>query len=204
MNVIILEDHKGIVDEIKIHFDSEFGVVNYNVFNQNSNFIDFIKNNTAPDVLIFDLRLDNSCQFEALSLAIGLDIACYVYSGYSNRGFIEEVKKMGAKGFVNKSSGIGALIKAIKYAENKEFYMCPAIQYVVESEIFTPKYDMKPILTNREIEVIELLILGYNNEKIADKLNCGFHSVRAFRRNMLLNNKCTMLTLLRNYMIWYK
>lgn len=45
------------------------------------------------------------------------------------------------------------------------------------------KYDSKQ-LTNRELEVLELLALGFSNESIAKKLFISIHTVKAHLENI--------------------
>lgn len=41
-----------------------------------------------------------------------------------------------------------------------------------------------PILTKSEIRVLELLVRGYSEKEIADKLNISFHTVNNHMRNI--------------------
>ena len=41
------------------------------------------------------------------------------------------------------------------------------------------------ILTRREVKIIKLIIDGYTNKEIADRLSISFHTVRNHRHNIL-------------------
>ena len=204
MKIVVLEDHKGIVDEILENFKIIFENVQFEVFSNSMLCLNYLGNNIKPDFFIMDLRTEDSFQFEVLAKAVNLEIQSVIYSGFSNRGFIEEIKNSGAIGYVNKSSGISELVKAIEGASCNTFYMCPSVEFTYKNEIYVQKQLAKPTLIKREIEILELLMLGLDNYQISDKLNCGFHTVRADRRNMLINNHCTLPILLKRYLQWFK
>jgi hypothetical protein len=203
MKIVVLEDHKGIVDEILENFNLIFGNVHFEVFNNSMLCLNYLCNNIKPDFFIMDLRTDDSFQFDILSKAVNLEIQCVIYSGFSNRGFIEEIKNSGAIGYVNKSSGISELAKAIEGASRNTFYMCPSIEFTYKNNSYVPKELAKPILTNREMQILDMLMTGLSNDEIADNLNIGFHSIRADRRNMLTINQCTLPILIKRYLEWF-
>lgn len=204
MKIVVLEDHKGIVNEILENFNRIFSNIQFEVFSNSVLCSNYLCNNIKPDFFIMDLRTEDSFQFDVLAKAVNLEIQSVIYSGFSNRGFIEEIKKSGAIGYVNKSSGISELVKAIKSAHFNSFYMCPSIEFTYKNEVYISKQLAKPELTKREIEILELLLLGMDNLDISDKLHCGFHTVRADRRNMLINNNCTLPILIKRYIKWFK
>lgn len=203
MKIVVLEDHKGIVDEILENFKIIIENVQFEVFNNSLQCLNYLNKNIKPDFFIMDLRTDDSFQFDILSTAVNLQIQCVIYSGFSNRGFIEEIKNSGAIGYVNKSSGISELVKVIKGAPHNSFYMCPSVEFTYKNESYIPKQLAKPSLTNREMQILDLLMKGLNNEEIADNLNIGFHSIRADRRNMLTVNQCTLPILIKRYLEWF-
>ncbi len=59
-------------------------------------------------------------------------------------------------------------------------------------------YDCFSKLTRRELQITKLIIDGYTNKEIADKLNISFNTVRTHHRNILnkTNSKCI------NNLIW--
>ena len=48
-----------------------------------------------------------------------------------------------------------------------------------------PKVLQQKILTDREIEVMSLIVQGYINKEIADKLNIGLATVITHRKNIM-------------------
>ena len=48
-----------------------------------------------------------------------------------------------------------------------------------------PQVLQKKILSNRELEVLSLIVQGYINKEIADKLNIGLATVITHRRNIM-------------------
>ncbi len=49
---------------------------------------------------------------------------------------------------------------------------------------------MKPYLTRRELEIIKLIAIGYNNKQIADKLCVSLHTVKFHMENIFRKFNC--------------
>lgn len=101
---------------------------------------------------------------------------------------IREMTEAGASGYIFKNSGMEELLEAIEKVMNGELYFSDEAVY----SIITRKKDEESKgrseetdLTDRELEVLELICKEYTNAEIAEKLYISVRTVDAHRRNLL-------------------
>lgn len=100
--------------------------------------------------------------------------------------------KAGAKGYLLKDSLPETIINAVKTVYNKGAILSPSIAAKllaefkqIHREAGAGKNILVNYLTDREIEVLQLLSEGYNNKKIAEKMNIGPSTVKNHVSNIL-------------------
>lgn len=102
---------------------------------------------------------------------------------------IRAMVEAGASGYLLKESGEDDLVQAIKYiAEGKPYFSDEATaallrQFVVKRNQSDTIKGMD--LTEREIEVLQLITNEFTNHEIADKLFISVRTVDAHRRNLM-------------------
>lgn len=93
----------------------------------------------------------------------------------------------GANGYALKEISTDKLHSVIKTVASGSLWIAPQIASVVQNLFYNletlPKPDFK--LTDREKEVLELLVLGLSNTKISEKLVVSTHTVKAHVTNIL-------------------
>ena len=109
---------------------------------------------------------------------------------YNDFRHIEKMIKSGALGYTLKSDSLEELINAIKTVARGRKYICESIQQTIvnnignihqmhENEVLS-----KSKLTEREMEVLQLIIKEYNNREIAEKLYISRQTVETHRKNI--------------------
>lgn len=104
------------------------------------------------------------------------------------------IKKMvnaGASGYVLKNCDEEEIKKAIKTVMEDGTYYSPQVTETIMSSLGKKKtkssspYINEFPLTDREKEVLELIVKEYSNQEIADKLFISLRTVDAHKRNLL-------------------
>jgi len=109
---------------------------------------------------------------------------------YNDFRHIEKMIKSGALGYSLKSDSLEELVNAIKTVAKGRKYISESIQQTIvnnigsihqmhENEVLS-----KSKLTEREMEVLQLIIKEYNNREIAEKLYISRQTVETHRKNI--------------------
>jgi DNA-binding CsgD family transcriptional regulator len=61
----------------------------------------------------------------------------------------------------------------------------------IKHPIFSEMNKSATMLSEREIEVLNLISFGHSNQEIAGKLHLSIHTVNNHRKNMLARSRCT-------------
>ena len=103
----------------------------------------------------------------------------------------------GAKGYLVKNVGYNELIFAVKHVASGGRYVCDELTMLMlnilssssSSAILKKEVDMELDLSEREIEVLQLISEGYTNMEIADKLFLSKRTVEGHRQSLITKVK---------------
>ena len=99
---------------------------------------------------------------------------------------IKNVMQAGASGYIFKKRGACELIKAIKEVEAGNQYLCnDTISLLVKGEKVRSTSEGVEDLTERELQVLQLICREYINREIAEDLGISVRTVDAHRRNLM-------------------
>jgi DNA-binding NarL/FixJ family response regulator len=115
-------------------------------------------------------------------------VAIVVLTMYDDECYVQELFKIGVKGFVLKKSTGTDLIQAIRAVNSGKQYIDPSLtSYVISPYVGrakTKRGSRKNLLTHREQEVCSLLAYGHTNSEIAEKLFISERTVETHRSNI--------------------
>jgi DNA-binding NarL/FixJ family response regulator len=123
---------------------------------------------------------------------------------HSEPRFIKESLEIGAKGYVMKNISKDDLIKAIETVYQDKSYLDQDTQEKLINSISNGdddddrNYDeLAAQITQRELEILQLIALGLTSQDIATKLFISKNTVETHRKNMLaklnVNNTAALL-----------
>ncbi|HCQ30229.1 MAG TPA: DNA-binding response regulator [Flavobacteriales bacterium] len=107
---------------------------------------------------------------------------------HAEEGFIVNMIKAGADGYILKESGREELISAIKAVRSGKKYYSNEVSVTMINSMLSDKPSASKIvgdLSKREMEVLQLIVDGFTNMEIADKLFISNRTVDTHRRNLL-------------------
>ena len=129
---------------------------------------------THPDVVLLDLKLSASSDFEGLSLCAKLSaahpgIGLLVLTTFLDEDLVVRAVHVGARGYVVKDVDTTELVRAIRaISAGESAFDARSAAAVVRS--LSGRTAPRQQLTDREIEVLRLLAAGLSNNKIGEKL----------------------------------
>ncbi|MBP7479096.1 MAG: response regulator transcription factor [Spirochaetaceae bacterium] len=138
---------------------------------------------TVPDVIVMDVRMPVMDGVEAVRQIRSLlpAIKIIMLSTYKEDILVRNALLEGASGYLLKNISPHELIAAIRALNRGVLQVSPElIQSLVgkKEEENSKNIDLLKELTTREKEIALLLINGYGNEQIAEKLNLAIQTVR--------------------------
>jgi DNA-binding NarL/FixJ family response regulator len=207
IKVMIVDDHRMVCEALSalLSRESDLDVVATAV---NGREAVRTARDMRPDVIIMDLSMPEMNGLEACRNIVTECPECRVIalSMHSDRKYVIEALKSGARGYILKDSAFTALAGAIRGIAEDNGYLDPKIMGLVIKDYFqhvndlTSDRDLSP-LSSREREVLQLLAEGTNTKEIAFKLDISLKTVETHRRQIMQKLKMSNIAELTRYAI---
>ncbi len=142
-----------------------------------------------PDVVVMDISMPGVGGIEATA-RIKRDLPgtkVLILSMHDDRGYLRQVLRAGASGYVLKKAADTELLAAIRAAARGEVFLDPALAKALVDEVMEPKAagGEPPALSEREREVLRLLAHGHTNQQVADRLCISVKSVETYKARLM-------------------
>jgi two-component system, NarL family, invasion response regulator UvrY len=148
------------------------------------------------DVVILDLSLPDRSGFQLLSelKREQPDVPVIVLSMHAEDEYAVRALRIGASGYLTKESAPEELVAAVQKVTRGGRYMTPALAEKIAFSIASPTAAEKPhhTLSEREMEILQLIGAGKSLKEIAAMLSLSVKSVGTYRARVL--EKMTMST----------
>ncbi len=138
-----------------------------------------------PDVLLLDIQMPGMSGIEIAGILSKKYPAIKIIA-ITNVDVIPQVKKMlsqGCSGYLLKDANSEVIIEAIEKVQGGEQYLHAPIQSQLLKSFSDTK--SKYIITKREKEILLLIVDGFSNKEIADKLFLSIRTVENHRNHLL-------------------
>ena len=142
---------------------------------------------THPDVAIVDLTLPGSGGLELIKelKARNLGLPVLVLSMHAERLYAERVLRAGAKGYISKLEAPAEVVRAIRMVMAGRIYVSERVNDAILGRLGRADQAVQPsgmdLLSDRELEVFQLVGRGLNSREIAGQLNLGATTVDSYR-----------------------
>jgi DNA-binding NarL/FixJ family response regulator len=142
---------------------------------------------TLPDAAIIDITLQGSSGLELIKSlkARNIQLPVLVLSMHAEKLYAERVIKAGAKGYISKLESPFEVVKAIRKVLDGQIYVSELVSEAILERLGKAGKASQPSgldsLSDREIEVFQLVGRGHNSREIAERLNLGLSTVDSYR-----------------------
>jgi DNA-binding NarL/FixJ family response regulator len=164
-----------------------------------------------PHVAIVDISLESGSGIELIKSIKTLfpAVTVLVLSMHDESLYAERALRAGARGYVMKREAAKKVIEAIRCVLAGQLYVSDKIAALIAEKFIKgqPAAIASPTeqLSDRELEVFQLLGLGHSTRQIADHLHIGFKTVQAY--NARIKEKLKLANaneLLREAIRWHE
>jgi DNA-binding NarL/FixJ family response regulator len=164
---------------------------------------------TRPDIAIIDITLASGSgidlikNIKAAEPAVGI----LVLSMHDELLYAERALRAGAGGYIMKSEATQKVIQAIRSVLNGEVYVSPRVASALAQKLVGGKKEVAELpiaeLSDRELEVFQLLGRGYSTRQISEHLHVGFKTVQSYSARIKEKLKLTNINeLMREAIRW--
>ncbi len=187
VRVVTIDDHPTTRDAIRDAVEDALGMSVVGAAGTVEEGIETIQEQ-QPDVAIVDISLPDGHGFDLLrSLQAQCpDVRILVFSMYDEKVYAERALRAGASGYVMKASTSGTLLEALQAVAEGGVYLSEPMSRKVISGLRDGQGDGAhfPIdeLSERELQVFQMLGRGLTADTIAERLNLVRKTVETHRR----------------------
>jgi len=142
-----------------------------------------------PDLVVVDISLKDSHGIELIAQvkASHPEVKTLVWSMFDEKVFAERALRAGAMGYINKQQSIEKVVDAIRQVLSGEMYLSPQMTNLFLRRVGgCEPLEEDPIrhLTDRELEVFEMIGKGLTTQQIARKLDISPKTVESHREKI--------------------
>ena len=195
MNILIVEDHIVLREGVELFLKNISKIKNTYTASNGKEALALVNGSANIDLLITDLNMPEMTGFELIKTVKERHpkIKIIVLTMYYNLSIVNRLKKMKINAFLTKNASLTELKIAIDYLNNNEItYITKEVNVLFnadslnteEGTLIKDDFAKTNSLSNRETEVLELMIENLSNTEIASKLFIGFETVKSHRKNI--------------------
>jgi DNA-binding NarL/FixJ family response regulator len=144
----------------------------------------------CPDLVIADISLKNGSGLDLVKQLTVTDpsLKILVSSMHDENLYAERAIRAGAKGYINKETAIDCMVDALHKVRSGSIYLSQAmtdrlLQSIARGDLDEGKAPLEQ-LSDRELEVFELIGQGMTTRSTADHLGLSVKTVETYRENI--------------------
>lgn len=205
ISVLIADDHKLIRETWSYILNNDTRFVVIAECGDSEQAVD-VARTKRPNIVLMDINMMPISGFEATERIRKVSPTTKIIgvSMHSQPAYAKKMLQIGARGYVTKNSSKEEMIKAILEVEKGNKYICEEIKNNISELILEDNKDVPNVnaLTEREIQIINLIKEGQSSKEIAASLNISLKTVEVHRHNVLkklkLKNSASLVNFINN------
>lgn len=184
--IILIDDHPLMRKGVAMTLEEE---IDFDVVAQASDAESSIAmfDEHKPDVAIIDISLPGMNGLELLKHVISRfpDVKCLIVSRHEEELYAERAIRAGARGYLMKVEAGDKIVQAVRQVINGGLYLSSDINQKILMNLATGSSSANQtpleILSDRELEVFELIGNGVPTKEIAAKMHVSVKTIESYR-----------------------
>lgn len=190
LRIFLADDHMVVREGLKALINAQ---PDMEVVGEAENGREALKRATelSPDVVVIDISMPEMNGIEATE-RLRKDcpqIKIVVLTIYEDTGYLRQLLKAGATGYVLKRSVVEELVQAVRICASGGSYIEPKIAGQVVSTYISresgPRSKSQGELSDRETQVLRLVAWGCSNKEIGTKLKISVKTVETYKFRLM-------------------
>ncbi|MDR0262402.1 MAG: response regulator transcription factor [Sphingobacterium sp.] len=195
IQIILVESHPIVRNGVKLLIDGKDNLSVIGEADSGKEALSLLENKIRPDIILTALTLEP--EMDGFELMLKLKdsyptIHVIVLSLLKNRSQVTRAFTYGAKGYLVKNVGYNELLHALNYVQSGGHYLCEELTSYLLNESCYPTsvyHNTNAIIefgiSQRELEILELIGEGFKNKEIAERLFISKRTVEVHRQNLI-------------------
>jgi DNA-binding NarL/FixJ family response regulator len=190
VRILLVDDHKMVREGLRLLLEKDEEMEVVGEASEGRVALDQVRE-LSPDVVIMDVAMPNLNGIEATREILAERPATKVVmlSMHSDKRFVINSLKCGARGYLLKNSAFVELLDAIRTVSRGQIFLSPSISGIIIEDyvhrLSKPEPKEAKSLTAREREVLQLLAEGNVTKEIAEKLHISVKTVETHRLQIM-------------------
>jgi DNA-binding NarL/FixJ family response regulator len=173
IRVVIADDHSLVRQGLRRYLEMADGIEVVGEASNGGEAVDLVERE-RPDIALMDIRMPEMDGLEAARTITARypDTGIVMLTAYDDRHFVVEAVRAGARGYVLKARDAEHLTQTVRLVAGGNMVIDPQLVVVLADELNVAKHRERKAesLTEREVEILQLLAFGHTNRDIAEKL----------------------------------
>src|SRR6056297_509966 len=190
VKILLADDHKIVRDGIKLMLEPQAGIDVVDEAENGEKALDILKDQFV-DIVVMDINMpvmDGITATKKIKEKFP-NVKVLALTMSNDDLHIRQMIQAGASGYIMKSAGRQELKEAINaIMDGKHYFSDEATQSIMMDLVKGKGKSSSPDpihITDRELEILDLIVQEYTNQEIAEKLYISSRTVDAHRRNLL-------------------
>jgi DNA-binding NarL/FixJ family response regulator len=201
--VLFAENHSIVIRGMKVLFERELAGFNLDIVRNSSDLLNSLKTNEY-ELMIIDLHLEDGDILHLITTMLNLypGLNILVFSGNSEEIYAQKLYHEGIMGYLSKEANDEDIIFAITQLLEGKRYMSESFKkyLLTKKDPVVSPFDK---LTQREMEVLNLLISGKRPSEICRELNLQSSTVSTYKVKLFTKLQVTNILELNQLMNSY-
>jgi DNA-binding NarL/FixJ family response regulator len=189
IRVIVAEDHATVREGLKLIINAQSDMEVIADAEDGRTAIELAQK-LQPDVALMDISMPglNGLKATAKLKECCPEVHVLAVTRHKDDGYLQQVLKAGASGYVLKQSPPAELLHAIRAVANGGKYLDPALAGKVMGRYSGRRSVIKEggtDVSDRELEVLRLVAWGHSNKEIASRLDLSVKTIEVHKANAM-------------------
>lgn len=185
LKLMLVDDHSVVREGIKRLID---GQPDLEIVGEVDDGVQAVEqaNVLQPDLVLMDVSMPHLNGIEATRLLKTTTprLHILVLTVHEDHGYVREFLRAGASGYLLKRASTEELLRAIRAVAAGQIYVDPRIATTLVNSLVRPHATPPSSgaeLSDREVEVLRLVALGYANKEIAAQLDLSVKTIETYK-----------------------